>query len=203
MKYLGTFSILCFLMFASCGHKQTDVMHSANGGKKYGGRYTLNEIRGNPSSLDPVRMNSKVEDDIGSNIFDKLVENNSKLELVPELAKSWEISEDGKTYTFHLRTEVVFHDDSCFAGGKGRKMTSRDIKYSFERVCNPKTLTSGYWVFQDIVDGANEYFEGKASGVSGFHVVDDSTFVVQLTEPFAPFLEHLTTSFGYIIPHEA
>lgn len=178
-------------------------MHLAKGGKKIGGRYTLNEIRGNPSSLDPVRMNSKVEDDIGGNIFDKLVENSSTLELVPELAKSWDISQDGMTYTFHLRTDVVFHDDSCFAGGTGRKMTGKDVKYSFERVCNPKTLTSGYWVFQDIVDGANDYFEGKIKEVSGFRVIDDSTFGVQLTKAFAPFLEHLTTSFGYIIPHEA
>ncbi len=186
-------------------------MHSALGGKKFGGRYTLNEIRGNPSSLDPVRMNSKVEDDIGSNIFDKLVENNSRLELVPELAKSWDISPDGKTYTFHLRTDVLFHDDSCFPGGHGRKLNAKDVKYSFERVCNPSTLTSGYWVFQDIVEGANEYFNGDGAQagstvpreVSGFRVVDDSTFVVQLTKPFAPFLEHLTTSFGYITPHEA
>ncbi len=178
-------------------------MHSANGGKKYGGRYTLNEIRGNPSSLDPVRMNSKVEDDVGGNIFDKLVENSSTLALVPELATRWEISPDGKTYTFHLRTDVFFHDDSCFPGGKGRKFVAQDVKYSFERVCNPKTLTSGFWVFQDIVEGANEYFAGKAKELTGFKVRDDSTFVVQLTKPFAPFLEHLTTSFGYIVPHEA
>jgi len=200
--------LILIVLFASCGHKESVSLRPGQGGKKLGGRYTLNEIRGNPSSLDPVRMNSKVEDDIGTNIFDKLVENNSKLELVPELAKSWEISQDGKTYTFHLRTDVFFHDDSCFPNGKGRKFVASDVKYSFQRVCDPRTLTSGYWVFQDIVEGANEYFEkvGKAAvpdGVTGFKVVDDSTFVIDLTKPFAPFLEHLTTSFGYIVPHEA
>ena len=196
-------SLAVIFVFCGCGKRETAVMRPGLGGKKLGGRYTLNEIRGNPSSLDPVRMNSKVEDDIGSNIFDKLVENNSKLELVPELAKAWDISSDGMTYTFHLRTDVFFHDDSCFPSGKGRKMIAADVKYSFERVCNPKTLTSGYWVFQDIVQGANDYFESKAKDVSGFQVLNDSTFVVHLTKPFAPFLEHLTTSFGYIVPHEA
>src|SRR5436190_14864496 len=98
--------LILAVLISSCGHRTTEVMHAGQGGKKYGGRYTLNEIRGNPSSLDPVRMNSKVEDDIGGNIFDKLVENSSKLELVPELAKSWEIAPDGMTYTFHLRTNV-------------------------------------------------------------------------------------------------
>ncbi len=225
-NYLGSFivslwSLTVLSVLVSCGKHETAAFRNGLGGKKLGGTYTLNEIRGNPSSLDPVRMNSKVEDDIGTNIFDKLVENNSKLELVPELAKSWEISSDGMNYTFHLRTDVLFHDDSCFPAGKGRKMVASDVKYSFERVCNPKTLTSGFWVFQDIVEGANEYFNsagaqagstniaGAQAGstapreVSGFHIVDDSTFTVQLTKPFAPFLEHLTTSFGYIVPREA
>ena len=161
-------SLIVVFILSGCGKREADVMRPGLGGKKLGGRYTLNEIRGNPSSLDPVRMNSKVEDDIGSNIFDKLIENNSKLELIPELARSWEISADGMTYTFHLRTDVFFHDDSCFPSGKGRKMIASDVQYSFERVCNPKTLTSGYWVFQDIVQSANDYFEGKATDVSGF-----------------------------------
>src|SRR5665213_2051135 len=209
LKHLTVLEVLCLVAVASCGHKHSEVMRPGNGGKKYGGRYTLNEIRGNPSSLDPVRMNSKVEDDIGSNIFDKLIDNNSQLELVPELAKSWEASPDGETYTFHLRTDVFFQDDSCFPGGNGRRMTASDVKYSFERVCDPRTLTSGFWVFEDIVQGADQYFNSPQAGgtapreVTGFKVIDDSTFVIKLLKPFAPFLEHLTTSFGYIVPHEA
>src|SRR3989440_7512836 len=113
------FLICCLTIFYSCKSEQTANMHSASGGKKYGGRYTINEIRGNPSSLDPVRMNTKIEDDIATNIFDRLVDNDSKLDLVPELAKSWEISPDGLTYTFHLHNDVYFHDDPCFQGGKG------------------------------------------------------------------------------------
>ena len=197
-------STLIFLTISGCGKHESAQLKSGLGGKKLGGIYTLNELRGNPSSLDPVRINSKVEDDIGAQIFDKLVQNNSKLDLVPDLAKSWDISSDGMTYTFHLRTDVYFHDDSCFANGKGRKMTAQDIKYSFERVCNPKTLTSGFWIFEDIVQGANDYFASPSpKGIEGFIAQDDSTFIVHLTKPFAPFLEHLTTSFGYIVPREA
>jgi len=199
--------VLIVTFIGGCVKKQSDQpMKAANGGKKYGGRYTLNEIRGNPASMDPVRMNSKLEDDIASNIFDKLIDNNEKLEVVPELATRWEISPDGKTYTFHLRNDVVFHDDACFPNNKGRKMVASDVKYSFQRVCDPKTLTSGSWVFQDIVEGVNEYFhrEGdEVKEVTGFIVQDDSTFIVKLTKPYAPFLQHLTTSFGYVIPHEA
>ena len=203
-------SVLIVLAFSGCRRTDRAEMRAGLGGKKLGGRYVLNEIRGNPSSLDPVRMNSKVEDDIGGNIFDKLIDNNSALDLVPELAKTWETAQDGMSYTFHLRTDVHFHDDSCFPGGKGRVMKASDVKYSMERVCNASTLTSGFWVFQDIVDGANEYFEYSSKktgtaveGVRGFVVQDDSTFIVKMAKPYAPFLEHLTTSFGYIVPREA
>lgn len=186
-------------------------MRSAKGGKKYGGRYTINEIRGNPSSLDPVRMNSKVEDDIATNIYDRLIDNDSKLELVPELAKSWEMSADKITYTFHLRSNAFFHDDACFAGGKGRKFVASDAKYSFERICDPQTLTIGFTTFQGIVEGADDYFNRdslaklgkKITEVSGFRVIDDTTFVIKLVKPFAPFLEHLTMSFGFVVAKEA
>jgi peptide/nickel transport system substrate-binding protein len=202
--------VVVVLSIAGCGKKSDVAMRAGQGGKKLGGTYTLNEIRGNPASMDPVRIVSKLEDDIGGNIYDKLVDNDEHLQLQPELASRYDISADGKTYTFHLRTDVVFQDDPCWPNGKGRKFVANDVKYSLDRVCDPKTTTSGYWIFQDIVEGTNAYFNRDSGGVrrdvkgvSGFQAVDDSTFVVHLTKPFAPFLEHLTTSFGYIIPHEA
>src|SRR6476469_2247046 len=55
-------------------------------------------------------------------LFNTLVETDSALNLVPSLARSWELSADRKTYTFHLRQGVFFHDDACFADGRGRRM---------------------------------------------------------------------------------
>lgn len=194
------------IALGSCGKKQELTSREAKGGKRYGGRYTLNEIRGNPTSLDPVRMTTKVEDDIGTNIFDKLIDNNSELQLVPELAKSWDVSADGLAYTFHLRSDAHFHDDECFPNGKGRTMTSADVLYSFQRACDPHSLTAGFWIFQDIVAGADDFYHdstGRVKSVSGFVASDDTTFICKLTKPFAPFLEHLTTSFAYVVPHEA
>jgi oligopeptide transport system substrate-binding protein len=207
-----TLLLICtIVVLGSCGKEEQASLRPAQGGKKYGGRYTFNEIRGNPSSLDPIRMNSKVEDDIATNIYDHLLDNGSDLQITPELAKSYEISEDGLTYTFHLRTDAYFHDDPCFPNGKGRKFTAQDVKYTYERVCDPKSITSGFWIFQDIVQGANDYFNREALGkegktiteVTGFKVINDSTFVTILSKPFAPFLQHLTTSFGFIVPKEA
>ncbi|MDP4219969.1 MAG: ABC transporter substrate-binding protein [Bacteroidota bacterium] len=207
------FSLATFLVIAGsgCKREETTHSHSAKSGKKYGGRYTINELRGNPSSMDPVRINSKIEDDVANNIYDRLIDNNSTLDLVPELAKSWEISSDGKVYTFHLRTNAYFHDDACFPSGKGRRFVASDAKYSLERVCDPKTFSIGYYVFQDIVQGANDYFNRDSieqtgrhvDGVTGFQAPNDTTFVITLTKPYAPFPEHLATSFGFIVPREA
>lgn len=205
-------AVLCcvLLAFVACGRSEESALRVGNGGKKLGGTYTMNEIRGMPGKLDPVQMTSKTEDDVASNIFDKLVDNNHKLELVPEIATRWEVSPDGLMYTFYLRNDVHFHDNACFPNNQGRKVVASDIKFSFERVCDPKSFTAGYWIFQDIVKGANAFFEGRSKDtatapreVTGFKVLSDTVFQVKLTAPYAPFLQHLTTSFGYIIPKEA
>lgn len=198
------------LPLSSCRDEETSQLTPGQGGKKLGGTYTINLIRGMPGKLDPVQMTSKTEDDIAGNMFDKLLDNNEKLELEPEIANRYEVSEDGKTYTFYLRNDVRFHDNACFPNNEGRIVTAHDVKYTYERVCDPKAFSAGYWIFQDIVVGANEYFDGRSKDtatapkeVTGFKVINDTTFQCILTAPYAPFLQHLTTSFGYIIPREA
>jgi peptide/nickel transport system substrate-binding protein len=180
----------------------------------------MNILRGSPNGLDPVLIQSKHADDIASQIFDKLVDLNEKLDLVPELARSLPtISDDGRIYTFHLRTDVSFHDNPAFPGGKGRRMTARDVKYSFERCVDPRTKTVAAWAFKDKVVGAAEYYEainragtgGTAldtaasadAGVSGFRVLDDSTFQIELKAPYAPFIFYLVNSLGSVVPREA
>lgn len=205
-----TLLLLVMIFFAGCGKEDTATLQTGKGGKKLGGTYTLNLIRGMPGKLDPVQMTSKTEDDIAANMFDKLIDNNEKLELEPELASRWEVSDDGLIYTFYLRNDVRFHDNAAFPNNEGRLMTAHDVKYTFERICDPKSFSAGYWIFQDIVAGANSYFDGRSKDtasapkeVTGFKVINDTTFQCVLTAPYAPFLQHLTTSFGYIVPREA
>lgn len=197
------------LLIAGCGRRKQEHVTAAGGGKKYGGRFTVNVVRGSPNALDPVLISNKNADDIATQIFDHLVDLNDRLELVPELAKHLpRDSADGRIYRFDLRTDVYFQDDSCFAGGKWRKMTARDVKYSFERCCDPRTHTVALWAFKGKVKGATEYFQsieaGKPiAGVEGFKVLDDSTFVIELAEPYAPFLYYLVNALGDVVPREA
>lgn len=124
-------------------------------------------------------------------IFNTLTEVNSNLEVVPSLAKSWTVSEDGLRYTFIIRDSVYFHDNPVFAGGKGRKMTAHDVQYSFERIIDPQTASSGAWIFNDKVREDNP-----------FEALDDTTFIIHLRSPFGPLPEMLSMPYCSVVPRE-
>ena len=157
-------------------------------------------VRGNPNGLDPVIINSKLADDLALQVYDRLISIDSSLKTIPELATSWEISTDGKLYTFHLRTDVYFHDSPCFPNGMGRKMVARDVEYSLKRCCDPGTRSVHFWAFKDRVVGATEYYTAQLEkresvmSVSGIRSVNDSTLEIELLRSSAPFLLTLANS---------
>jgi oligopeptide transport system substrate-binding protein len=171
-------------------------------GIQLGGILRLNESA-SPRSLDPVRTGETSSHHICMQIFDTLLEFDNDLNLHPCLAESYTISEDGKTYTFALRRGVYFHNDPCFPDGKGREMTADDVKYSLSRVVNPHARSTGNFIFEDIVVGARDFLQGNAEEVSGFQVVDDYTFRIQLNQRFSPFPYRVAMTFALIHPHEA
>jgi ABC-type transport system substrate-binding protein len=114
-------------------------------------------------------------------------------ELAPDLAESFEISADGLTYTFHLRKGVTFHN--------GREMTAADVKYSLERTINPATQSPGA-SYYDTIKGYAEVASGTASELSGVTTPDDSTVVIELARPDAPFLHKLALNFAFVVPKE-
>ncbi len=201
---------MCVILLSSCAAPEEHAGGTElPGGKRAGGEYRLNMLRGNPNALDPVRINSKLADDVALQIYDRLITLDSALNVQPELARSWEISPDGLRYTFHLRTDVRFQDNACFPDGKGRRMTAEDVRYSLARCCDPRTKSVQFWAFRGKVAGAIEYYEARAKGnaepadVGGLRAPDDSTFVIELNAPYAPFLYYLINSLGCVVPHEA
>lgn len=113
--------------------------------------------------------------------------------LKPDLAESYEISPDGKTFTFKLRHGVKFHN--------GREMTADDVKYSLDRVTNPKTQSPGAGFFGSI-KGYDDVAAGKAEGLSGVTVVDPYTVKFELTRPDATFLHVMAINFAHVVPKE-
>ena len=202
-------------LLAGCGGGSDDDATAeadpqAAGEVSYGGIYRFNEPDG-IKTLDPVAMTDAPSHHVVHQLAELLVDFDSDLNLVPELAESWEVSEDGKTYTYHIRSGVRFHDDECFPGGKGREMTAHDVKYSFDRILDARALSKGSDYFRDRVVGAADYYEKTSTspdnvpdgGVPGFRVVDDSTFAIDLVAPFQPFQYYPTLGFCYIYPREA
>ncbi|MGZ3951675.1 MAG: ABC transporter substrate-binding protein, partial [Flavisolibacter sp.] len=125
-------------------------------------------------------------------LYNTLVEGDSQLNIVPSLATRWEISDDKRTYIFHLRNDVVFHDDACFPNGKGRRMTAGDVEYSFKRIVDKNTASPGAWIFN-----------GKVDSVDGFRAIDDTTFQLKLVRPYQPILGILSMQYCSVVPHEA
>jgi peptide/nickel transport system substrate-binding protein/oligopeptide transport system substrate-binding protein len=147
----------------------------------------------NPTTLDPALITDVMGGGIAAKIFNGLIRFDEKLNIVPDIAGSWTVSRDGRIYTFRLRKGVRFSN--------GRVVTSRDFRYSFERVLTPKTRAPLTWVL-DKIEGADEFIAGKAARVSGISTPDDHTLILSLKRPFGPFLSLLAMTTAYVVPHE-
>jgi ABC-type transport system substrate-binding protein len=125
-------------------------------------------------------------------LYNTLLEIDDSLHIVPSLAKSWDLSDDKLTYTFHLRDDVYFHDDACFPNGKGRKMTAADVAYSLSRIMDKSVASPGAWIFNRKVDT-----------VAAFTAIDDTTFRLKLLRPYNPILGILSMQYCSIVAKEA
>lgn len=135
--------------------------------------------------------------EIPLNIYDRLVDievkEDGSSEIVPSLAESWEISGDALTYTFHLRQGVKFHN--------GEELTADDVEYSFTRQLSVEGAVNTDFLAQ--IKGASQLLEGTADQLEGFETVDDYTFTITLSEPYAGFLACLSTPGCSIYNREA
>ena len=115
-------------------------------------------------------------------------------ELRPGLAESYDISEDGKVFTFKLREGVKFHN--------GRVMTADDVKYTLDRVTNPATQSPGAGFFGSI-EGYDAVSSGEVTELSGVKVLDEQTVEITLSRPDATFLHVMGLNFASVVAKEA
>jgi oligopeptide transport system substrate-binding protein len=148
----------------------------------------------NITSLDPAFAKDQANIWACNQVFNGLLQLDDHLNILPCVARDWEIDSMGTTYTFHLRNDVYFHDHPVFPGGKGRKVTAGDFVYSFNRIVDPSLTSPGAWVFNKVA---------KAEIGYAFEALDDSTFCVKLAEPFPPFAGILCMLYCSVVPEEA
>lgn len=144
------------------------------------------------ASLDPAFAKAQATMWPAHQLFNTLVEVNDSLEIVPSLAKRWDVSFDRLTYTFYLRDDVFFHNDDVFENKKGKKLTAKDIEYSLSRIVDKKTASPGAWIFNRKVDP-----------LQPFKAIDDTTFQLKLLRPYNPILGILSMQYCSIVAKEA
>jgi len=145
---------------------------------KTGGTLTA-AIGSDPVNLDPALSSAYSTFEILENVYNQLVGLDENLQVVPELAESWDISEDRLSYTFHLRQGVKFHN--------GREMVADDVVYSLERIRNPETKSG--WAY--ILDPFDK-----------IEAVDQYTVLISTKTVYAPILTKLASSGLAIVPKE-
>jgi oligopeptide transport system substrate-binding protein len=157
----------------------------------YSGQDVLNLWDTGPLTLDPA-----ISADMSSHlyvmqIFSGLVRLDQMLNIVGDIAKNWEESSDGKTYTFHLQQGVKFHN--------GREVKATDFKYSWQRACDPATGSGTAATYLGDIVGAKDMLAGKAGEISGVKVLDDYTLQVTIDAPKAYFLDKLAYPTAFVV----
>jgi peptide/nickel transport system substrate-binding protein len=179
MKYIN--GLFLFLFMIGCGKSEFDQRSI----------FRYNEQTG-IATLDPAFAKNQSIIWAVHQIYNSLVETDKDLNIVPSLAKSWEISSDRMTYRFHLRDDVFFQDNPCFPRGKGRRMVAADVAYSLKRIVDPLTASPGAWIFNNRVDQEN-----------GIRILSDTLIELKLARPFPPVLGMLSMQYCSIVPKEA
>ena len=174
---------IALILLAGCSSRKADA------GKKV---FYYNESDG-IATLDPAFAKNRSIMWVVHQLYSTLVETDDQLHFVPALARSWEVSGDRTVWTFHLRSDAFFVDDPAFPGGVGRRLVASDVVYSFSRLLDPRTASSGAWIFHGRIDTA---------GVGAFQAVDDSTYRLRLLRPFNPILGLLSMEYCSIVPRE-
>src|ERR1043166_2102021 len=183
------YSLLIAGIFAGCGNDGNTPggTKKANGGVYYGGVFKMNEVE-DFRNLYPLNVTEVTSHRIANQVYEGLVKlSQEDLTIVPCLAEKWEKNADATQWTFHLRKGVKFHDDPCFADGKGRELTAQDFIFCFTKTCTSSPENQHFIdTFKDRVVGANEYFQSTldkkplAAGVTGIKAVDDYTLQINL-----------------------
>lgn len=144
---------------------------------------------GDPESLDPHKTSTVTEANILRDLFNGLVAQDAKAELVPGAAESWTVSEDGLTYTFKLREGAVWSD--------GSPVTADDFVFAWQRVVSPDTAAEYAYMLTPIVNAEAITAGTKKPEELGVKAIDASTFEVKLNATTPYFLEMLTHQATY------
>lgn len=142
----------------------------------------------NITSLDPAFAKDQRNIWAVNQLYNGLVQLDDSLQIKPSIAESWDISDDGKVYTFLLRKDVYFHKHSLFGIDSTRNVIAKDFEYSFQRLLDNTIASPGRWVLQN---------------VESFSAIDQDVFQIKLKKAFPPFLGLLAMKYCSVVSKES
>ena len=192
-RFLAVFALLALL--SSCAARTGDTPGTAaqETAEPDRTRY-LTAVEDEPDTVD--FQCTSIHYTVAQNVFNRLVETGSdekgRIWMIPSLAESWEVSEDGRRYTFRLREGITFSN--------GSPLTAADVEYTLKRL-----LTHPDSCNRDIADeivGAAALERGETDELEGFRIIDDQTFSITLEQPFEAFLACISMPGASILDRE-
>lgn len=144
-----------------------------------------------PVTLDPALSREWRSQSYIVQIFGGLVTFDKDLNIIPDLARDWEVSADGRTYTFYLRKGVRFHD--------GREVTAFDVKFAWERATDPSLGSPTAITYLGDIVGVREKLAGRAREITGVRVLDRYTLQVTIDAPKSYFLAKLAYPVAFVV----
>ena len=157
-----------------------------------GGR--LVRLFSDPPTLDPHISTDYLAAAIVNEVFGGLVTIDPSIEIVPDLAKQWDISADGRVFTFRLEEDAKFHD--------GTPVTAEDFRWSLERAADPLTESPVTDLYLGDVVGVSDKLNGEAQSIAGLRVIDNHTLELTIDAPKSYFIAKLTYPTGFVLDRE-
>lgn len=179
-------AVLAVGMMTGCGggDKQSSESGDSDSGAEQVFTYSVNSV---VEGLNPI-MNTTAPDNEAHNLIcEPLVRNvaaeNNTSEIIPAAAESWDVSEDGMTYTFHLREGMTWSD--------GEPFTAKDFEYTLKLMADPNTAAVNAWLFDGVIENFGEalYDQGKTADEIAVTATDDTTLEIKLVHPASYFTE--------------
>jgi len=210
---LFVFLIICCFSISCGGDKNSKSnegkLTQAQGGRFYGGIFRINESE-YIKNLFPHNITDAYSYRVASQIYEGLFKFNPEtLEVTEGLVENYEIDESGTVYTFQLKKGIFFHDNPCFANGKGRELKAEDVKYCFTKLCTKNINNQNFSIFQGILKGADKYYAASSGNttpdfeVEGIRVKGEYTIELELIEPNSLITVNLARPACFIYPKEA
>lgn len=207
MRKLFLFAGLSTALFLGSCTETTDETNNqetrvSKGGVAYGGTISINSTE-SYSSLFPLEITDAYSNLIANNVYEGLMRINKESLSVEEcIAEKVTPNESADEFTFVIRKGVMFHDDACFQGGKGRELTAKDVEFCLVKACTKFENNRQADFLINKIEGANDFYNGKADKISGISV-NGNEVKIKLTKPFAGFEKLLTHTGLSIYPQEA